>query len=143
MVPGGVGSYPACISRLWPRKSGTPKCHQLLHRSTRMKSHSRYSLRIECLESRLTPSVTVVNATTAKFTDVDGDLVTIKVSSGTLTAGLFTTVAVTPGHDQLQKVDLSAGGFVGANLTFGVVKVSGGDWLANVGYVNSKRHDLE
>jgi hypothetical protein len=106
-----------------------------------MKRHSRCVLGLQALESRLVPTVTIVNATTAKFTDIDGDLATIKVSKGTLTAGLFTTTATGLG-DQLQAIDFRAGGFDGADLTFSIVKVPGGDGLANVGYINSTDHDL-
>jgi hypothetical protein len=67
--------------------------------------------------------------------------VTVAVSTGTLTSGLFTTVASGVG-EQLQKIDFSAGGFANANITFGVAKVAGGDGLANVGYINSTGHDL-
>src|SRR5207248_7571559 len=76
-----------------------------------------------------------------RYTDVDGDKVTVAVSSDTLNSGLFTSVASGVG-EQLQKLDLSGGGFDGASLTFSVVKVPGGDGLANVGYINATGHDL-
>ncbi len=98
-------------------------------------------LQIDCLESRIAPAVSIVNALTATYTDVDGDHVTIKFSSGTLTAGLFATVTAGLG-DQLQSIDLSGGGFDNANITFTVAKVAGGDGFANVGYINSTGHDL-
>ena len=40
------------------------------------------------LETRLAPAVTIVSAATARFTDVDGDVATITVSAGTVTAPL-------------------------------------------------------
>jgi hypothetical protein len=98
-------------------------------------------LAVEALESRTTPTVTIVNATTATFTDVDGDLATVRVSKGTLTAGLFTTVASGSG-DQLQTIDLSGGGFDGASLAITVRKAGSGDGHVNVGYINSTGHDL-
>jgi hypothetical protein len=62
----------------------------------------------------------IVNPTTATYTDIDGDKVTVKVSSGILTASLFTTAATGPG-DQLQAIDLSGGGFDGVNLTISAI----------------------
>ena len=78
---------------------------------------------------------------TATYTDVDGDHVALKVSTGTLTPGLFTGTT-SAGHDQLQLLDLSGGGFEKASLTFSVAKVAGGDGLVNVGYINSTGRDL-
>ncbi len=105
---------------------------------------SRPAPSIEILESRIAPAMVtlhIVNPRTATYTDVDGDHVTVKVSVGNLTAGLFTGVAGAKG-DQLQLLDLSAGGFDKANLTFSVVKVAVGDALANIGYINSTGHVL-
>ena len=95
----------------------------------------RTRLSIEPLEARLVP------AAVFHYTDVDGDQVTVAVNSDTLNAGLFTTVVSGVGK-QLQKIDLSGGGFAGANLTISVVKAIGGDGLVNVGYINSTGHDL-
>jgi hypothetical protein len=106
-----------------------------------MNPRRRLALGLVCLESRLAPAVTVATATTATYTDIDGDKVTVKVSAGTLTAGLFTTAAQGLG-DQLQTVDLSGGGFDGVSVTVSVLKVATGDGLANVGYINSTLHDL-
>jgi hypothetical protein len=96
---------------------------------------------IEPLESRIAPAVVVLNPTTATYTDVDGDIVTIKVSLGTLATGLFATTAVGLG-DQLQAINLSNGGFDGTNLTLSVKQRATGDGLANVGYINSTTQDL-
>lgn len=106
-----------------------------------MSKRSRSVLRLQPLESRLAPAMTVVNAATATYTDVDGDLVTVKVSVGAFALGNFTTVAGGVG-EQLQTIDFSAGGFANANLTLSVVKAPSGDGLANVGYINSTGHDL-
>ena len=106
-----------------------------------MKRTCQTAPRLECLEGRDVPAVAIVNPTTATYTDVDGDHVAIKVSKGTLTAGLFTTLATGKG-DQLQVIDFSAGGFDGASIAFSVAKVAGGDGLANVGYIDSTGHDL-
>ncbi len=97
---------------------------------------------IEQLEARIAPAVLVATGGhSATYTDVDGDIVKIVVSSGTLTEGLFTTDASGVG-EQLQRVNLSAGGFDDANITFTVTKVAGGNGLAHVGYINSTDHDL-
>ncbi len=110
---------------------------------TALHAASRASSSIEPLEARIAPAMVtlIANGASATYTDVDGDRVTVKVSTGTLAAGLFTGVAGASG-DQLQLLDLSAGGFDGANLTFTVARVPGGDGLANVGYINSTGHDL-
>ena len=105
-----------------------------------------FALSIEPLEARIAPAGMVTLAVspdghTATYTDVDGDHVTLKISLGTLTPGLFTGVASGAG-DQLQTLDMSGGGFDKASLTFSVAKVAGGDGLANVGYLNSTGHDL-
>ena len=99
---------------------------------------------IEPLEPRIAPAaaVNVLTNTTATYTDVDGDHVTIKVSAGDLHgAGIFAVISQGSG-DQLQLVNFSAGGFDGADLTFSVTKAPGGDGLANVGKINSTNHDL-
>jgi hypothetical protein len=81
---------------------------------------------IEILESRIAP------ASVFHYTDVDGDQVTITSSLGDL--GAAGVVNVTAG--QLQKLDLSDVSFNHANLAFSVVKVAGGNGLANVGNIN-------
>ena len=98
---------------------------------------------IEPLEARIAPAVVIANPTTATYTDVDGDAVTMKVSKGTLTAGQFFTVASGLG-DQLQLVDFSGSGgiFDGANVIFTVKKSTTGDGLVNVGGIQSLNHDL-
>jgi hypothetical protein len=106
-----------------------------------MTPSRRFLPHLERLEGRDVPAVVIVNPTTATYTDVDGDHVTIKVSIGTLTANLFTTLATGKG-DQLQEIDFSEGGFDGTSLTVSVAKVAGGDGRANIGFINSSGHDL-
>ncbi len=106
-----------------------------------MTAHTSLPASIELLESRIAPAVMILNATTATYTDVDGDRVTIKVSTGTLTGGLFTTTGLGLG-EQLQTINFSAGGFDAANLTISVVRGDAGDGLAQVGFINSAGHDL-
>ncbi len=68
------------------------------------------STSIEPLEPRIAPAMAtlqIVNPLTASYTDVDGDRVTVKVSTGELIAGLFTGAASGAG-DQLHSLDLSA-----------------------------------
>ena len=96
---------------------------------------------IEPLEARIAPAVLIVNATTATYTDVDGDEVTIKFSTGTLNNGVFTTQGKGLG-DQLLLINLSAGGWDGADLTLTVAKAATGDGVANLGAINSMGHDL-
>jgi hypothetical protein len=98
---------------------------------------------IEPLESRIAPAVLInpANAKLATYTDIDGDKVTIKISAGAFNNSIFTTVAKGLG-DQLHLIDLSDGGFDGANLIISVKKSPLGDGVANIGYINSTGHDL-
>jgi hypothetical protein len=96
---------------------------------------------LDRLESRVVPTVTVVSAHVATFTDVDGDRVRVAVSAGTLSAGLFTTALAGAG-DQLQRIDLSGGGFDRADLTLTVRRAPDGDGRVNVGAIDSTGHDL-
>jgi hypothetical protein len=97
---------------------------------------------LEALESRIAPAVIIsTDGHSATYTDVDGDQVTIKVSDGLLTAGMFTTTAKGTG-EQLNSINFSGGGFDGADITFSVKKSAGGDGFADVGAINSKGHDL-
>jgi len=50
-----------------------------MRRFSRSKNCNRF---LETLESRLLCSVTIVNPTTATYTDFDGDAVTVKTSLG-------------------------------------------------------------
>src|SRR6476619_424414 len=94
-------------------------------------------LALESLESRETPTVTVVNALTATYTDVDGDRVTITSSQGDLhNAGFFFTASAL--GEQLNSVELNGGfGFSGTNLSITAAKSPTGDGLVNVGYIHS------
>lgn len=104
---------------------------------------------IEPLETRIAPASLANNVLT--YTDVDGDLVTVKTTVGTFVlantsgGGSDTFTFSLPdgrGHQQLQLIDLHNGGFDGADLTITVAKKPGGDGLANVGYINSSGHPL-
>lgn len=94
---------------------------------------------IEPLETRIAPAVLIgASGRTATFTDVDGDLATVSVSAGTLTTANFELA----GSGQLRLIDLSAGGFDGANLTVTAKKSATGDGRVNVGTIDSTAHDL-
>jgi hypothetical protein len=102
----------------------------------------QYHPAVESLESRIAPSVVIINGGKgATYTDVDGDHVTILVSTGGLTAGNFTTVP-SGGGDQLEKLDLTAAGFEGASVTVKVAKAVTGDGLVDIGAIDATGRDL-
>ncbi len=99
---------------------------------------------IELLESRIAPAVVIANGgRSATYTDVDGDHVTITVSTGGLTLANFSSV---PGPfgvgDQVEKLDLTAMGFEGANVTVAVAKSATGDGLVNIGAIDASGRNL-
>jgi len=95
-----------------------------------------YISSIEPLEARIAPAAIIVS-----YTDVDGDIVNIKDSSGHLTSADLTFVGGgTSG--QLADLNLSTGVFTGASITFSVVHKPGGDGLANVGYIDAGTNNL-
>ena len=114
-----------------------------------MKTQLTHSL-IELLEPRIAPAAIFVNATTATYKDVDGDMVTVKFTKPILTSGNVTGVLVTTGAglgDQLQTIDLTAAGIAvspaGTNVTVSVkLAPATGDGLANVGAINATGIDL-
>jgi hypothetical protein len=102
---------------------------------------------IEPLESRIAPAAIFVNATTGKYTDVDGDHVTAKFSKPILTSNNVTAVLQTTAvgvGDQLVAVDLAFLGApaAGTSITFSVARVPGGDGLANVGLIDASGINL-
>lgn len=82
---------------------------------------------IEPLESRIAPASTFV------FTDVDGDIVTVKSSLGTLGAANF-TFGPPPQVSELQNITLDAS-FDNTDLTITVKAVPGGNGSVNVGAI--------
>lgn len=91
---------------------------------------------IESLESRIAP------AAVFKFTDVDGDLVTVKTTKGTneLLENICTLTPVTPGSapSHLDKIDFTStmdasSAFAGTDLAVTVKKKPGGDGRVEVG----------
>lgn len=85
-------------------------------------------------------NVTLVNATTATYTDEDGDRVTVKVSNGTLNAADLKLSVAANGSGQLRLIDFSDDGneFASANLAIKVKKAATGDGLANVGFIKAR-----
>lgn len=106
-----------------------------------MTTHLSSSL-VEPLEARIAPAVLIgPGGQTATYTDADGDAVTIKISSGTFTAANFQTQP-TFGGEQLQILNLSAGGFDGADISITAKKSATGNGRVNVGWIDSTDHDL-
>lgn len=85
----------------------------------------------------------IVNPKTATYTDGDGDLVTVKVTQGTLTTSNFLLVPAPHGGAELWQLDLSDAAFKESNVTVTAKKTAtGGDGLAHVGFLNGGTHDL-
>ncbi len=113
---------------------------------------------IEPLESRIAPAATLVSPTTAFYTDVDGDKVTVVFSKAILNSGNVANVLVTSAlglGDQLQTIDLTtalAGNPDGTNITItavpqdltpmNAIKSKSGDGFASVGRINATNHTL-
>ena len=112
---------------------------------------------IEPLEARIAPAtLAFINPTTATYSDVDGDLVTVKFSKGILSAGNLADVLITApagplGGEQLQKIDLTIIGLAaspdGTAIAItakpqNIASVLRGDGLANVGHIDGTGHDL-
>jgi hypothetical protein len=115
--------------------------------------HPGHSL--EPLESRIAPAA-AINATTAVFTDVDGDLVTIKFSKPIAqtvlyASNIFVGTSIT-GAEQLLRIDLfnvTPAAAAGVNITFTAVPrdvtgdgVKDGDGKVNVGEIRAVGKDL-
>ena len=90
--------------------------------------------------TQFTPlAVRIVNFKTATYTDVDGDIVTIKVTKAGLTIDDFFGIATSAnGSGQLQLLNFSDdnGRFSGAKVSIKVTTIVG-DGFANVGYLNA------
>lgn len=82
------------------------------------------------------------NGLSATYTEKDGDIVTVKITKGTLAAGNFTFSFGGDNRQQLQRLVLDAAD-AGANLTITAKRTAaGGDGFANIGYVNAIGVDL-
>jgi hypothetical protein len=90
-----------------------------------------------------TEQIEIVNSKTARYTDVDGDVVTIKITKGDLTSGLFELGAGPNGGAYLRLLNLSDSSFSGTNLTITAKPgPDGGNKLASVSYINATGVDL-
>ena len=81
----------------------------------------------------------------ATYTDLDGDLVTVSVSKGTLTQAMFSLRKEGPNNGAiLQKLDLALDPQIaGANVTISAKPTDfGGDGQVNIGYINATGLDL-
>ena len=119
----------------------------------RKRQRNSVKLKLECLESRLAPA-TLVNPTTLTYQDVDGDLVTVKISKPVFDSATINSVFTfdmgsvngsksTP--QQLQRIDLTPLGAAvsGASLSVAAQRSStGGNGLVNVGFINATGIDL-
>ena len=87
--------------------------------------------------------IIATNEKSATFTDVDGDLVTVKTSKGTLTLASFSGSELgVVGGGQLQTLTLDAG-FAGATITITAKPTAlGGNGFVNVGFIDASGVDL-
>ncbi len=106
-------------------------------------------MNIEPLEARITPAVIVVNATTATWLDVDGDLVTLKISKPVMSSITFASTDVGFLSTQVTRIDLGNPNCEGLSLTITAVpSVPGGsgpklgDGLVNIGKIDAQARHL-
>ena len=98
------------------------------------------------LAARAAP-LTFVSDQVVTFPDVDGDLVRIKVSQGTLSGADFQVIASGEGL-QIRTINFSddtvdaVNEFAGARLTIKAFARQQGDGLVNIGYINATNVDL-
>ncbi len=96
-------------------------------------------------EVPLTPTFSTDHKTVT-FTDVDGDLVTVKTTIGTFDATNFNVFVVpggAPGGGQFSRLDVSEAEFAGANITITAKRGAlGGDGLVNLGFLDATGVDL-
>jgi len=105
---------------------------------------------IERLEPRIAPAAVFDSATSAHFTDADGDLVKISFSKPILTAANIGNVIATTGSglgEFLQAIDLEAlanpQDAKGINITLAAKRTAaGGDGFASVGTIKATNIDL-
>lgn len=103
----------------------------------------------EALESRIAPAAVLPEISnggkTAKWTDVDGDTVTLTITKGSLDAlENFDLESGPNGGAILQKLDLTAAEFRGANVTIKAMRDAnlGGDNLVNIGFIDATDNTL-
>ena len=97
---------------------------------------------IEPLEARIAPAI-LLSPTKVRFTDVDGDIVTVKFSKGEVDlAANFSFVAAGRG-EQLQQISLGGdtAAFSGVDFTISVSRALG-DGAVDVGHIDATGVDL-
>jgi len=104
---------------------------------------------IERLEARIAPAATFISATTASYTDQDGDRVTVRFSKPILTDGpLGNIAAILPTTDAgggkvLDAINLAGRtAAAGTTITVSVAVAGNGDGLATVGTIDATGIDL-
>ncbi|HVT81051.1 MAG TPA: hypothetical protein VHM90_10375, partial [Phycisphaerae bacterium] len=133
------------MSPTLPFPMPSPRAHPSRTRPARSRA-PRYFRALEALETRtlFAVSTLVINPGnhSATFSDVDGDVVTVSVSAGTLSPQNFIMFSLSATHDQLRTINLTDSSFTGASITFSINKSAGGDGLVNVGFINAGGIDL-
>ena len=97
--------------------------------------------RIEQLEPRIAPA-TLLSTTAVRYTDVDGDIVMVSISKGSLDLLTNFTFAAAGRGEQLQRISLTGEAFAGTDLTVTSRQTANGDGLANIGHVDAAGLDL-
>jgi hypothetical protein len=131
-----------------PANVSTQPNNRFISDATIKASSSRPSS-VELLETRIAPStLALLSPTSAKYTDTDGDTVTVKFTKSILTQGNFQQVLVittdAPG-DHLTQINLTAAPAAKAQGTGIAVRVVAGplgDGATTVGYINADGLDL-
>jgi len=93
--------------------------------------------------SSAAPAPTIsADGKTAQWTDVDGDGVTLKITTGKLTSEAFRMLPGAHGS-MLARLDLDSAAFQGTNVTITAKPgAAGGDGLVNIGAINAYGVDL-
>ena len=98
----------------------------------------------EKLEDRIAPAV-LLNAKTLTYFDADGDIVTLTISKGKLTAAdfVFDLPFDSGERQQLRLIDFAGDlGKAGANLSISAEPEAGGNGVVDVGYIKALGIDL-
>ncbi|MGV3531723.1 MAG: hypothetical protein ACO1QR_05085 [Chthoniobacteraceae bacterium] len=109
-----------------------------------IQSQHRFTALIEPLESRIAPAAVIPTISsdgrTATWSDVDGDLVTLKITKGTLEASNFTLESGPGSGAVLHELNLADPEFSKSNITITASRdeVTGGNNSVNVGFINAE-----
>ena len=97
---------------------------------------------IELLEPRIAPAA-LLSPTKVRYTDADGDIVTVKFSKGTVDLLQDFTFVPAGRGEQLQRISLGGdAAFSGADLTIAVARATTGDGVAHIGAIDASGVDL-